>query len=219
MNKKPKKRKQISRDWKISILYPEHSPIRSCLYRVTFEGLKSWSSVHLIRHHVGVQPYVATQRPDRVSPDNEYDRDSIPQGNPIRMSIVLNAQAWINISRKRLCSKASKETRDAWMAALVELNKIDPELRSVCVKECLYRGFCPEKESCGYTNTAAYTNLLLKYRCGGPNNGWQEMQIKKEQLAQSEKRNLQTNRSQSQKQGTETAKAPEKTPEAGRTEG
>ena len=149
------------------MLYPEHSPIRSCLYRISMENVRSWVAVHFVRHHVGIQPFVSTQRSDRT--DATIDRNSLPQGELVNINLVLNAQAWINISRKRLCACASVETQEVWHRALDGLSRIDPELRSVCVKECLYRGFCPEKESCGYAYTSSFINLLLKYRCGGPN--------------------------------------------------
>jgi hypothetical protein len=33
-----------------------------------------------------------------------------------------------------------------------------PELYCVCVPECIYRGFCPEMNSCGYYKTKEYEN-------------------------------------------------------------
>jgi len=153
------------------MLYAEHSPIRSCTYRITFEDIKSWVATHLVRHHIGIEPFVSTQRSDRTNTIDEGQRDLLSQGALIKMHLVLNAQAWINISRKRLCSCASKETKIAWLLALTELDKIDPELRAVCVKECLYRGFCPERKTCGFTNSSAFINLLYKYRYGGQNGG------------------------------------------------
>lgn len=78
-----------------------------------------------------------------------------------------NAQAIINISRKRLCNCASPETREAWKLFLDEVVKPnEPELYSVCVKECIYRGFCPEFKSCGYHKTEAYKKELQEYRKG-----------------------------------------------------
>ena len=76
-----------------------------------------------------------------------------------------NAQAIINISRKRLCSCASKETREAWKQVLEVLKEVDPILVEKCVPECIYRGFCPEFDKCcGYCNTKEYQEQLEKYR-------------------------------------------------------
>ena len=75
-----------------------------------------------------------------------------------------NAQAIMFISRRRLCSQASPETREAWRAVVGEIAKIEPELAECCVPECVYRGFCPEFKSCGYTATDAYAKAVEKYR-------------------------------------------------------
>lgn len=79
--------------------------------------------------------------------------------------MTANAQALINISRKRLCSCASPETREAWKLVIEALKEKDPILASVCVPECIYRGFCPEFDRCcGYCNTEAFKKRLEEYR-------------------------------------------------------
>lgn len=81
------------------------------------------------------------------------------------MGMSANAQALINISRKRLCSCASKETREAWKQVVEKIREIDPVLADKLVPECLYRGFCPEfMHSCGYANTEKFQEDLKKYR-------------------------------------------------------
>ena len=78
--------------------------------------------------------------------------------------VEANAQALINISRKRLCSCASPETREAWQAVKDEVAKTEPELASCMVRECIYRGFCPEMFGCGYDKTEAFRKEVKKYR-------------------------------------------------------
>ena len=79
--------------------------------------------------------------------------------------MTCNAQSFINISRKRLCNCASKETREAWKAVMAYLKEIDPVLESKCAPECVYRGFCPEFDRCcGYVNTVEYRKRLYEYR-------------------------------------------------------
>ena len=76
-----------------------------------------------------------------------------------------NAQALINISRKRLCSCASKETREAWTQVKEAIAEIDPIMASKMVPECLYRGFCPEfMKPCGYSKTKKFEEDLVNYR-------------------------------------------------------
>lgn len=125
-------------------LISEHSHIRELLYAIEIEGIKSWVATHLVRHHVGVEKYVATQRDDRNP--QIMDRDQTPQGNLVNMRITLNAQAILNISHRRLCHAAHKETRIVWILILKELRKIAPELAEHCVPSCVYRGFCPERK-------------------------------------------------------------------------
>ena len=79
--------------------------------------------------------------------------------------MTCNAQALISISRKRLCSCASKETREAWQQVKDEIEKIDPALSSKMVRECIYRGFCPEFDKCcGFASTDEYQRQLKQYR-------------------------------------------------------
>jgi hypothetical protein len=148
--------------WKKRMLLAEHSPIRVKMFRWIWKGIKYWSSMHLVRHHVFVQPYISTQRPDIIGED--VDRDSLPQGELVNHENLANTQSLINISRKRLCSHASSETREAWKMFLDEIKEEEPEIYSVCVPECLYRGFCPELETCGYYLTLEYEKRLKEYR-------------------------------------------------------
>ena len=146
--------------WKKNILLAEHSPIRLIRFRWKWQSLKSWVSVHFVRHKIGIEHWVTTQRSDRTG----VDRDSSPQDAPVSHMCEANAQALINTSRKRLCTQASPETRKAWQEVKDKLQEIDPVLASVMVPECIYRGFCPEMKCCGYVNTPKYQEELQKYR-------------------------------------------------------
>lgn len=146
--------------WKKSILLAEHSPIRKIKFSWKWTNLKSWVSVHFVRHKFGIEHWVTTQRTDRTG----VNRDDLPQSALIEHECEADAQALINISRRRLCTQASPETRRAWQEVVEEVRKADPVLASVCVKECVYRGFCPEMKSCGYTETEEYKKELEEYR-------------------------------------------------------
>lgn len=155
--------KDPSSKFKIQMLYAEHSPIRTVRYWIDWDNIKRWVTGHLTRHKIGFEPFVGTKRSDRTG----INRDDLPQSQASVMSADINAHAMINISRKRLCTKASLETREAWQAMIEEVKKLDPELACVQVPECIYRGFCPEPESCGYENTSKYINNRMNYvqRC------------------------------------------------------
>jgi hypothetical protein len=148
--------------WKRKMLLSEHSPIRQISVKWKWKNLKYWVSVHFVRHKIGIEHFVSTQRTDRTG----TDRNKLFQSAPVSHECIADAQAIINISRKRLCTQASLETRTAWKALLKELKKKEPEIVSVCVPECIYRGFCPEIKSCNYCRTPAFKRQLELYRGG-----------------------------------------------------
>lgn len=155
--------KEPSDSWKAKILLAEHSPIRLLEYDFGWKKLRQWVTAHFVRHHQGCEKFVHSQRGDRR--ELPCDRDHIYQGAKNDMDMTANAQSLINISRKRCCMCASKETREAWALVLDELEKVDPILRSKCVRECVYRGFCPEWMSkCKYCYSPAYWLELKNYR-------------------------------------------------------
>lgn len=153
-----------SDQFKRQILLAEHSPIRLLEYDFTWEDIKQWVTVHLVRHHEGCEKFVHTQRTDRNELLKSLNRDNLPQGLLNDMDMTCNAQAFINISRKRLCRQASKETRQAWELVIEYLKEVDPILAEKCVPECTYRGFCPEKNCCGFVHTNEYQTQLKTYR-------------------------------------------------------
>lgn len=154
--------KEPSKEWEAKMLLAEHSPIRLVEYDITVSGIRTWCINHLVRHWLGFIPFVHSQREDRRKLD--CPRDELPQGSLNDMDFSANAQALINISRRRLCGCASKETREAWREVIDAVGKIDPVMADKCVPNCVYRGFCPELKSCGYANTEAFQNALKKYR-------------------------------------------------------
>ena len=161
--------KEPSESWKAKILLAEHSPIRLLEFDWGWSKIKQFVTAHLVRHHEGCEKFVHSQRGDRRGLLEEYgvsSRDELPQGAENDMDMTANAQTLINISRKRLCiGCASKETREAWTQVIDELRKDDPVLASKCVKECVYRGFCPEWMSpCKYSESLSYKIELAKYR-------------------------------------------------------
>ena len=154
--------------WKAKMLLAEHSPIRLLEYDWSWGEIRQWVTAHLVRHHEGCEKFVHTQRGDRRKILEDYGvetRDELPQGALNDMDMTANAQALINISRKRLCNCASKETREAWTQVKEAIAEVDPILASKMVPECLYRGFCPEfMNPCGYSKTEKYKKDLEKYR-------------------------------------------------------
>ena len=162
--------KEPSCDFKRKISMAEHSPIRSLIFVVKLYNVPTWVSQHIARHDAfaghntreGASDthYVATQRSDRTG----IDRSGLSQEELVAHRILLNAQDLIIISRKRLCNCASEETRYVWEKIKEEVAKIEPELAEVMVRECVYRGFCPEMDCCGYDKSKHFSRMLEEYR-------------------------------------------------------
>jgi len=146
-------------EWKLRLIRSEHSPIRRLKFYWVWE-IPYWVSVHMVRHKIGIEHWVATQRTDRTG----INRNDLPQGVLVSHACEADGQALINISRKRLCNQAAKETREAWQLVKDEVTKVEPEMGKSMVKECVYRcGYCPEMFSCGYNKTEAFKKELNEY--------------------------------------------------------
>lgn len=154
--------KEIKPDYARALYLSEHSPIRTRIFLVRIEGIPSWIATHFSRHHVGVEKFISTQRDDRNK--QITDRDEAPQGNKVDLELVLNAQAFISISRKRLCTCSHPRTLRVWKAVIKELEKIDPQLAQVCVPDCIYRGHCYEYKTCKYHLSQGFQKKLESYR-------------------------------------------------------
>ena len=150
----------VSDSWKKRMLLAEHSPIRLLWFRWKWRGIKYWVSVHLVRHWLGIVHFVKTSRSDRTG----VPRDDLPQNHPVNHECDANAQALINISRRRLCKQASPETQEAWKLVKQKVSEIDPIMASVMVPDCIYRGgVCREMSCCGWIRTQEAQNMWEEY--------------------------------------------------------
>lgn len=178
---KPPLNKEPSDNWRKMVIMAEHSPIKLVEYLISFKDLRQWVGVHLLRHE-HMLPFIHSQRVDRredidsltervmsiieedVKSDESFNkRDYLFQGEPNDQDFVVNAQTLINISRKRLCHCASKETREAWVAVKTAIKEFDPIMASFMVPNCIYRGRCPEMNTCGYYKTDKFKKELDEY--------------------------------------------------------
>ena len=132
-------------EWKKKILAAEHSPIRELWF-----GFKIWAPyfcvMHLVRHSIGVNHYVQSQRNDR---QDKYDRETAPQGAFVSYIMSVNAAELAFICHKRLCLLAAPETRKIVQMMREEVLKVCPEFKDVLVPLCAYRnGLCTEMFPC-----------------------------------------------------------------------
>jgi thymidylate synthase ThyX len=133
-------------NWRRRILEARHSPIRYLQFSFFIEGIPSWVATHLCRH-VHAQPYIKSQRNDRQT---EYDRNAARQDAPVNMILDVNAEELMVIANKRLCSQASKETRDVVRMMCLYALDVCPEFEGKLVPMCEYHGGkCHEMKPCG----------------------------------------------------------------------
>lgn len=152
--------KEPSDKWKKKMILAEHSPIRLVEFHIEFYDIPSFVMGHLVRHHEGCEKFVCSNREDRSNKNPE----TINRLTPVNMQMRCNMQSLINISRKRLCNCASKETKEVWEMVVKEIEKIDPIIASKLVPECIYRGFCPEfMSNCKYSTTNHFKLKRLIY--------------------------------------------------------
>ena len=123
----------------------EHSPIRTQLFWIELYDIPSFVSVHFARHNIGVTHFVKTNRDDITG---QLDSD-INRLTPVNHAMLINAQALINMARKRLCHKAHEKTWDVMTEIRNKMLDVDVDLYMKLVPDCVYRGKCHELKPCG----------------------------------------------------------------------
>lgn len=134
-------------EWKKKMLDARHSPIRELKFVFLLNDVPYWVAMHLVRHHVGCQPYVRSQRNDR---QDKYDRTKAPQDAPVDMMWSINGEAMLTIANKRLCNMAAPETREVVEKMCALVARANPEFAPFLVPICEREGFvCHEFNGCG----------------------------------------------------------------------
>lgn len=127
----------------------EHSPLRTQMFIVEMYDIPTFVSVHLVRHKIGVEHFVKSNREDRPGYSGDLGRDQ-----PVNHMMLLNAQTLIQIALKRLCTTTHVKTKEIVEIIKKELSKVDPDLAKYMVPQCVYRGgICQELRCCGFNKT------------------------------------------------------------------
>ena len=173
----------------------QHSPIRTQLFWIECREIPLFVASQLVRSHVGVQFFQQSKRTDRGGEDfrnvcynlskdfndafcmgDEEDLDkcietakTLPHHfdryAPADLAFIANAEALINMAHKRLCAKASPETREIFGQICELVEEQDPDLYKYLVPQCVYRGgICPEPKGCGYNKTGLFNKILTEYK-------------------------------------------------------
>lgn len=144
VGKKLSSKSEVSEQWIKSLVEAEHSPIRELWFGIKME-IPYYVSVHFVRHHIGVNHYVQTQRTDRTG----VNRDEMRQDALVSHIMSVNAQELIFMAHKRLCKQASEETRAVMTEIVNKVCEVAPYMKTVLVPLCVYRGGkCTEMFPC-----------------------------------------------------------------------
>lgn len=168
-----------------------HSPIRTQLFWCELREIPLFVASQFVRSHVGVQFFQLSKRTDRSGADFKQECDKImslimygdsddmqnaildiedlpckfDRYAPTDLAFIINSEALINMAHKRLCSKASKETRRIFVGIKDEIERYDPDLAKHLVPQCVFRnGICPEPKGCHYCLTNDGKEALTDYR-------------------------------------------------------
>lgn len=132
----------------------EHSITRTQEFLVTITGAPYFVQGHLTRHKIGVEWFCQSRRDDRGGEGN----DEITRNTPVNFSCKINAEALLIMARRRLCFKASSETREVMLAMKEAVRRVDPDLAFFMVPMCMYRGgICAEPKPCGKYRVRRFT--------------------------------------------------------------
>lgn len=150
--------KEPSEKFKKHILIAEHSPIRDIFIKWRWLKIPHWVAMHWARHKW--EKFIATLRTDKTG----INRDKLPQDYPSNMTGEGNIQNLIDSWRKRLCFRASDETRELAEDYKVTIHEeVDEYIANVLVPNCIYRGGCPEYESDDPNRCRFYENFIKKH--------------------------------------------------------
>lgn len=137
---------KVTEEWKRKMLKCEHSPIRTLMFTIEME-VPYYVSVHFVRHKIGVEHYVQSQRNDRQT---SYDRELAPQNAMVLHTMDINAEQLMFMARRRMCSMADATTRYTMTKICNAVLHTNPEFMGSLAPMCEYRHECPEFIPCGY---------------------------------------------------------------------
>lgn len=148
--------------WKRKILKAKHSPIRTLVFTIRMT-IPYYVSNHFVRHKIGVEHYVQSQRNDRQT---NYDRELAPQSSMVSHIIEVNAEQLMFMSYRRLCGMADKTTRYVMTLICKAIEQKNEEFVGCFKPMCQYLHECPEFRSCGYwkaENETKHEDLCTHY--------------------------------------------------------
>lgn len=127
-------------EWKRKLLVARHSPLRLGTVLWKTEDIPFYVMGHLVRHNVGCTPFVSTSREDRTG----VPREERKQTDEVGLQMVANIESLMNISEKRLCNCADRQTLLYWKSVLEAIRDYDEDIYWACVPSGIAHGGCTE---------------------------------------------------------------------------
>ena len=137
---------KVTNEWMHKMLKSKHSPIRTLMFTIRMT-IPYYVSTHFVRHKIGVEHFVQSQRNDRQA---NYDRETAPQSAMVSHVMEINAEQLMFMANRRLCGMADKTTRYIMQGICRGVEKLCPEFVGHLKPMCEYLHECPEFKSCGY---------------------------------------------------------------------
>ena len=82
----------------------------------------------------------------------------------VNLSLLVNAQSLIDMSKLRICWQAHPETRIVFNKLKEAMKEVDPDLAKMMVRKCVYRAsLCGEQRCCGFNSTKAFLDEWEEY--------------------------------------------------------
>ena len=132
--------------WKDRMLKCKHSPIRTLMFTIQMT-IPYYVSTHFVRHKIGVEHFVQSQRNDR---QDLYDRNVAPQGAMVSHVMDINAEQLMFMANRRLCGMADITTRYVMTKICSKVMKSNPEFIGHLKPMCEVLHECPEFKPCGH---------------------------------------------------------------------
>lgn len=144
-------------------LRTEHSPIRALTFMVEFTNLPTFVSTHLVRHKIGVEHFVESNRED-LQVKYKKPRLDANRNTPVNHRMIINAQALISMAMKRRCTSTHPHTRVAVNLMVKALSAVNEDVADAMQVQCIYRnGLCQEVKCCNYNRSEHFKKALTKY--------------------------------------------------------
>ena len=107
----------------------------------------------------------ANRAQTRIAEEIRQLSEQFDRYTPTDLAFIVNAEALISMSHKRMCSKASMETRLTFYLIRDKIAECDPDLFNHLVPVCVYRnGICAEPQSCRFPSADAGRKMLHDYQ-------------------------------------------------------